>query len=202
MGSFVRNYIDPKQYVVQLTEEANATSIEQYISNGYEVVFSNYDVWNFEGPAASWVSENKKFRHARDTPRPSWRDVYENSPFDMLTDLGSSTPRDSLNRQVHGGEAMLWSYETDAASLQPTAWPRGAALAERLWTNPQRLTFTAEQAESRMAIHRERMVERGTRAETFQPEYCFQNQDSCYSQKYRTYRDALPQGLNSDLNMI
>jgi len=191
-SSFVRNYIDPKQYVVQLTDEANATSIDDYISSGYKVIFSNHDMWTFEGPAPSWVSRQKSFIQQRDTPRPSWREVYENSPLDMLTTLGIQNARTTLQtpeQQVLGGEALLWSYETDAESLQSTAWPRGAALAERLWTDPQQHYFSAEEAESRMSAHRERMVDRGTRAETFQPEYCFQNQDSCYSQEYRQFRN-------------
>merc|ERR1712121_540031 len=40
-SSFVRNYIDPKEYVVQITEDVNTTSIEQYIAKGYKVIFSN-----------------------------------------------------------------------------------------------------------------------------------------------------------------
>merc|ERR1712042_397226 len=118
---------------------------------------SNADVWNFEGPAPSWVSKAQTYK--RDIPRPNWKQVYENSPLDMLTGLGvqnarrrSDVPREQgvvvPSDQVLGGEAMVYSYETDAESLQSTLWPRGAA-------------------------HRERMVNRGTRAETFQPEYCF-----------------------------
>jgi len=192
-SSFVQNYINPKEYVVQITDEVNQTSIEQYITKGYQVVFSNMDVWNFEGPAASWVSQSKLFKNAAEVPRPSWKQVYENSPLDMLTLLGvqnarrrgdniptEQTPAD----QVLGGEAMVYSYETDAMSLQSTVWPRGAALAERLWTDPIHTSFQADQAETRMAAHRERMVNRGTRAEAFQPEFCFQNQNSCYTQEY------------------
>merc|ERR1712008_468077 len=38
---------------------------------------------------------------------------------------------------VLGGEATIWSYETDPASLQTTAWPRASAMAERLWSDPK-----------------------------------------------------------------
>merc|ERR1712236_165314 len=110
---------------------------------------------------------------------------YENSPLDILTSLGIQN-----TNHVLGGEAMVWSYETDAESLQSTVWPRGAALAERLWTDPVHSHFQADREESRMAAHRERMVNRGTRAETFQPEYCFQNQDQCYTQEEYQNRQA------------
>jgi len=195
-SSFVQNYIEPQEYVVQITDEVNATTIKQYINRGYQVVFSNMDVWKFEGPAASWVSQSKLFRTAADVPRPSWKQVYENSPLDMLTGLGLPNIRGNDNipteqtsaDKVLGGEAMVYSYETDAMSLQSTVWPRGAALAERLWTDPIHTSFQADQAETRMAAHRERMVNRGTRAEAFQPEYCFRNQDSCFTQEVFTYR--------------
>jgi len=198
-SSFVRNFIDPKEYIVQLINEVNDTSIQTYINNGYQVVFSNADTWNFEGPAQSWVSQTATFRSAQSSPRPSWEHVYENSPLDMLVGMGNKDARrESLNtrategQQVLGGEGMIWSYETDPSSLQTTTWPRGAALAERLWTDPiMTHEFQAEDAKPRMAVHRQRMVERGTRAETFQPEYCNQNQGSCYSQEAYTARQEM-----------
>jgi len=192
-SSFVRNFIDPKQYIVQLTNNVNDSYIETYLNNGYQVVFSNADRWNFEGPAQSWVSHTASVRDSKMSPNPSWEHVYENSPLDMLTGMGNPTARPehenlraNERQQVLGGEGMIWSYETDQASLQTTTWPRGAALAERLWADPITPTnreFRADQVRSRMAAHRERMVERGTRAETFQPEYCNHHQDSCYSQE-------------------
>jgi len=206
-SSFVRNYVDPKEYVVQLTDEVNDTSIAEYISKGYKVVFSNADMWNLEGPAPSTVSRSDSFK--KDIPRPHWKQVYENSPLDMLTNLGvqnarrrSDTPQQQEgvvpSDQVLGGEAMVWSYETDAESLQSTVWPRGAALAERLWTDPAQSRFQADKAEARMAAHRERMVNRGTRAETFQPEYCFQNQNTCYTQE--EYESRQNQNQNPEQN--
>lgn len=186
-SSFVRNFIDPKKYVIQITNAANDSNIPTYISNGYKVVFSNADAWNFEGPAQSWISQVATFRNSE--KRPSWEYVYENSPLDMLIGMGyqkaridNIKQRSNEEQQVLGGEGMLWSYETDASSLQTTAWPRGAALAERLWADPISRSFQAEEVKPRMDAHRRRMVERGTRAETFQPEYCYQNQDSCYTQ--------------------
>merc|ERR1719290_594040 len=90
-SSFVKNYVDPKQYTVHLLEDVNATEIETYITKGYNVVFSNADVWNFEGPAPSWVSQAQTYK--RNIPRPSWKQVYENSPLDMLTGLGVQNAR-------------------------------------------------------------------------------------------------------------
>merc|ERR1712215_317083 len=152
-------------------------------------VFSNADVWNFEGPAPSWISKAETYK--KDILQPSWKQVYENSPLDILTVLGVQNVRKAdaegsvPANQVLGGEAMVWSYQTDAESLQPTVWPRGAALAERLWADPSQNQFQADRVEYRMAFHRERMVNRGIRAKTFQPEYCFQNQNACSSEEFQ-----------------
>lgn len=204
-SSYVRNYINPEDYVIQITEDVNATEIQQYITKGYTVIFSNNDMWNFEGPAADWVSLTNSYNGEQ--PRATWKHVYETSPLDQLTFLGISNAR-SGNRfrnqpqqsgqkmpadQVLGGEAMVYSYETDAESVQSTLWPRGAALAERLWNDPVQTPFQADEAEPRFAAHRLRMVNRGTRVEPFQPEYCFQNQNSCYTQEAYNARMTRPQ---------
>merc|ERR1719378_1367368 len=145
-SSFVRNYINPKEYIVQLTDEVNATSIEEYINKGYRVIFSNADMWSFEGPAASWISQAQTYK--RNVPRPSWKHVYENSPLDMLSGMGVQNARrrsDGTQQeqqgempadQVLGGEAMVWSYETDAESVQSQYGP-----AELLLLNACGLTL-------------------------------------------------------------
>jgi len=200
-SSFVHKHIDHNKYIVQITNEANDTEIEDYLQRKYKVIFSNSDAWNFEGPANSWVG-NKATTYAN-VPRPSWKEVYENSPLDMLTGLGVSNARSSIPTNdaemlprdlVLGGEATIWSYETDPASLQTTAWPRASAMAERLWSDPKNNgfgTFHADEAQHRLAAHRERMVNEGTQAEVFQPEYCYHNQDSCYSQPEYEFRTQI-----------
>ncbi|KAF9801356.1 hypothetical protein SFRURICE_002996, partial [Spodoptera frugiperda] len=62
------------------------------------------------------------------SPYIGWHKVYENSPAAIAghhKDL------------ILGGEAALWSEQSDSATLDGRLWPRAAALAERLWAEPQ-----------------------------------------------------------------
>lgn len=68
------------------------------------------------------------------------------------------------------------SKQTDGASVESKIWPRAAALAERLWTNPE-TNWSA--AEFRMINQRQRLVERGLDADVLQPEWCHQNEGGC-----------------------
>ncbi len=77
-------------------------------------------------------------------------------------------------------------------------WPRASALAERLWTDPKDGDEDNDddnddddgdddddddpawiRAERRFVHHRERMVERGLRAEAVQPTWCHLFEDRC-----------------------
>lgn len=62
--------------------------------------------------------------------------------------------------------------------VTPQLWPRVAAIAERLWTNP---STGWREAEYRMVHHRYRMVETGVDAERLQPEWCYHNTGLCYA---------------------
>ncbi len=70
--------------------------------------------------------------------------------------------------------------------MEGKIWPRGAALAERLWTNPAENWY---EAETRMIHHRNRIVERGLQADRIQPEWCHQNEKLCYGWLFRDCLD-------------
>ena len=57
-----------------------------------------------------------------------------------------------------------------------TSYANGS-LAERLWSNPTEHWSAAEQ---RMLQHRERLRQRGVRADALQPEWCRLNENQCY----------------------
>lgn len=61
-------------------------------------------------------------------------------------------------------------------TLDMNIWPRAAAVAERLWSNP--LTSSKE-AEARLLRHRLRLISRGIKAEAVASEWCYQFEGQC-----------------------
>lgn len=109
------------------------------------------------------------------SPRKNWRLMYS---YDPLTGI----PAD-LAHLVLGGEAHIWSEQTDPVNLDMMVWPRTAAAAEVLWsgakdpvTGQNRSQITAS---PRLAEMRERLVARGVKAEPIQMPFCTMNGTQC-----------------------
>ncbi|KAF2360937.1 Glycoside hydrolase family 20 catalytic domain [Trinorchestia longiramus] len=159
------NYIDKDKFIIQLWTEHNDTVAEELASKGYDLIFSNYDTWYLDCGMEAWVGEGYNWC----SPYNGWKKVYTNSPFDLL-------PL-QYHGQIVGGEAALWTEQADSETIDSKLWPRGAALAERLWANP---STSWEVAEPRLLLHRQRLVERGAAAERLQPQWCLENEGFCY----------------------
>jgi len=75
--------------------------------------------------------------------------------FDPMTGLPLAA-----RKHILGSEACLWSeYIWDPSEREWKLWPRGCAMAELLWTNPQPRKF--KDFRNRMTVHRKRLIKRG-----------------------------------------
>jgi hexosaminidase len=70
----------------------------------------------------------------------------------------------------------MWSELVDNQSLDMKVWSRTVAMAERLWTDPDSKSSSAE---ARFYRHRLRLVTRGIKTDTLAPAYCYQNEGEC-----------------------
>ena len=56
-----------------------------------------------------------------------WRDMYRVEPAASLSATEAS--------QLVGGEMCMWGETVDASEIESTIWPRGGAVAEKLWSS-------------------------------------------------------------------
>lgn len=138
------------RYIIQTWVESHDQLVTQLLTKGYSLIVSTKNAWYFDH--GFWGT----------TKYYTWRDVYTNK-----------IPR--LNG-VLGGEACVWSELIDKTTLDSRAWPRAAAVAERLWSNPEIATVLAE---PRFFRHYERLKTKGIKAEAIAPTWCLQNEGGC-----------------------
>ena len=49
--------------------------------------------------------------------------------------------KDNFDTNILGGEALLWGNDIKGREIESRLWPRGLAIAERLWSNPESSNF-------------------------------------------------------------
>ncbi|RLU20777.1 hypothetical protein DMN91_007391 [Ooceraea biroi] len=162
-------YLDPAKYIIQIWTTGSDETIGRLLRDDFRVIFSNYDALYLDCGFAAWVGEGNNWC----SPYKGWQKIYDNSPLQITKNLGYANKK----HLILGGEAALWTEQADSMSVDSRLWPRSAAMAERLWSEPDSSWHHAEQ---RMLRHRERLVERGVYSDSLEPEWCLQNQGSCY----------------------
>lgn len=70
----------------------------------------------------------------------------------------------------------MWGELVDDNNIESKIWPRAAAAAERLWSNP---STNANIAKSRFFSHNDRLKYRNIRTSPVTPEYCSENDLDC-----------------------
>lgn len=163
-------HLDPSKYIIQIWTTGTDDTIGRLIRNNFKVILSNYDALYLDCGFGAWVGQGNNWC----SPYKGWQLIYDNSPLNILRSQGFGADKKHL---MLGGEATLWTEQVDSTAVDSRLWPRSAAFAERLWSDP---ASTWIHAEHRMLIHRERLVQRGISADRLEPEWCAQNQGYCY----------------------
>ncbi|XP_045139220.1 chitooligosaccharidolytic beta-N-acetylglucosaminidase-like isoform X2 [Portunus trituberculatus] len=157
-----KRHLDPAYYVIQITTPDAAEEARRLTQEGYSVILSDPKAWDLScGRGDAYGVGPESCGAYR-----GWQAVY-----------GAHLQKGAGPGKVLGGEAVLWSRQVDGSNLDATVWPRAAALAERLWSNP---STSWREAETRFIHHRQRLVQRGVQAERIQPQWCHQNEGLCY----------------------
>ena len=105
--------------------------------------------------------------------------IYENSPYKIYAAVTNTSAAEQAMADglILGSVAPLWLEQVDDQAMEARLWPRGAALAERLWNDPR--TTGVSEATVRMVTNRHRLVQRGIKADNLQPEWCYQHEHKC-----------------------
>ncbi|XP_055533308.1 chitooligosaccharidolytic beta-N-acetylglucosaminidase isoform X2 [Wyeomyia smithii] len=160
---YVDQYLDKDRYIIQIWTTGNDPKLAKLLEKGFRVIISNYDALYLDCGFAGWVQDGNNWC----SPYIGWQKVYNND----LKVMGGA-----YSSQVLGAEGALWTEQADQLTLDARLWPRLSALAERLWTDPR---GGWQLADSRMLVHRERLVANGIAAESLQPKWCLQNEANC-----------------------
>lgn len=148
--AIIENNLPKDRYVIQTWVPSTNTVPQELIDLGYKIIVSTKDKWYLDH--GFWGS----------TSYYTWRQVYDNQ---ILS-----------GDAVLGGEICMWGELVNDNNVEPRVWPRAAAAAERLWSNPQ---TSSETADGRFFIHNDRLNKRGIRTSAVIPKFCAQNVNDC-----------------------
>ncbi|KDO18099.1 hypothetical protein SPRG_16539 [Saprolegnia parasitica CBS 223.65] len=157
-------YFKPKNTIVQLWGGSTDGDAARLTSKGFSVVASYYDAYYLDCGFGGWVSKGNGWC----APYKSWQVIYD---LDVRANLTEASAKLML-----GSEVAMWSEIADERAVEAKIWPRAAALAERLWTNPK---TNWKNAMSRMRIQRDRIADAGIGTDAVHPHWCRQNPGKC-----------------------
>ncbi|XP_018320120.1 probable beta-hexosaminidase fdl [Agrilus planipennis] len=160
---FLFNYLPKESTVVQFW----FGTIDFLIIERYKIIFSTVGKWYLDCGFGKW----RESKGEACDPYTQWQIVYGYQPWVEYTmDIDT----------VLGGEVCLWTEQVGEDTLDTRLWPRTAAFAERIWSDPShyggRISIDVY---LRLSTQRERLVQRGLKAEVLWPERCVQNPEFC-----------------------
>jgi hexosaminidase len=152
-ANVIQENLDATRYIIQTWVPENQSLPQDLIDLGYQVIVSNKDAWYLD-----WGF------HGDGRTYSTWKKAYD-----------ARVPAAAL-----GGEVCLWTELIDDYTMDSLLWPRTAAAAERLWSDPDR-NETSNAAEGRLLNWRRRVITtRGIQAAAITPEWCELAEGECF----------------------
>ncbi|KAH9641693.1 hypothetical protein HF086_005139 [Spodoptera exigua] len=148
---WINTHLSKERYIIEVWEPVNSQLLHKLLGMGYKTVSVPKDIWYLDH--GFWGI----------TKYSNWRKMYAHV-----------LPRDD---NMLGGEVAMWTEYLDEQALDTRIWPRAAAVAERLWSDP---TSDVLAAEMRMQRQRARLIKRGLRADAISPAWCSQHDSRCF----------------------
>ncbi|XP_066255703.1 probable beta-hexosaminidase fdl [Euwallacea similis] len=135
------------------------------LDTGYKIIFSTVGEWYLDCGFGPWRKQQQK---GSCEPYTDWKKFYKYRPWkDYATHI----------HQVLGGEVCLWTEQVSPDDLETRLWPRTAAFAERLWSDPE--VFDQDDVYRRIDFHSRRLKARGLRVAAIWPQICSQFPERC-----------------------
>lgn len=135
-----------------------------FLSKGFKVIYSTVGHWYLDCGFNRW---RPSMHSGVCDPYTPWQSFYEYRPWVL----------DNSFNQTLGGEACLWTEQVELDTFQTRLWPRTAAFAERVWSDPT--IVDNYDVYTRLSTHRERMITRGHKVAAMWPRWCTQNPGKC-----------------------
>merc|ERR1712166_485718 len=156
----VKEVLPPSDFIIQVWDVVNGSIAPDLLKEGYEVLLSHTDYGEpgWVKPGGYWCE-----------PFHEWFQMY--GYINDIKKIWGIT--DTTN--ITGGETLAWGEGIDEHNFDSKVWPRTAALAEALWSNPATGWW---EAKYRMHQHRQRLVDAGIDAAAMQTHWCLYN-DGC-----------------------
>jgi beta-hexosaminidase Fdl len=166
---YLTQYFDKNIFVIQMWGGSTWPENQELLESDYRTLASHVDAWYLDCGFGSW----REAGPGSCGTYKNWQMVYSHRPW--APETGGS------RRLTIGGEACLWTEQTDSGTAHSKIWPRAAALAERLWSDPPPLerTVAPHDVYTRLQTHRERLVRRGIPASPLWPQWCHHNPALC-----------------------
>ncbi|GJQ81571.1 hypothetical protein Trydic_g9948 [Trypoxylus dichotomus] len=154
----------------------NITTIVQnwygYVNSSFmkelnlKLILSHVNSWYLDCGFGAW----QEGRAPACSPYRTWQHMYKTNPWRRLM----------YQVTVLGGEVCMWTEQVGEDSLETRVWPRSAAFAERVWSNPYvQHNIIPLHTYTRLDSQRERMSRRNIKSEVLWPRYCTLNPGKC-----------------------